>query len=104
ALLTTHCTTPVWSRRSTNARCSPCSRRLATQPHTLTVRPSSVARRAPQYSVRIVTRGTSRVQPLPHMVDDSGGVDRLRLALLGERTQRPAVVFHYEREAGARTD
>ena len=33
---TTHWTMPVWSRRSTKARCSPCSRRLATQPHTVT--------------------------------------------------------------------
>ena len=34
---TTHWTTPVWSRRSTKARCSPCSRRRATQPHSDTV-------------------------------------------------------------------
>ena len=33
-LSTTHCTTPGWSRTSTKARCSPCSRRRPTQPHT----------------------------------------------------------------------
>ena len=34
---TTHCTMPVRSRTSMKARCSPCSRRRATQPHTATV-------------------------------------------------------------------
>ena len=34
---TTHWTMPVWSRTSMNARCSPCSRRRATQPHSVTV-------------------------------------------------------------------
>ena len=42
---TTHWTIPVWSRRSTKARCSPCSRRRATQPQTLD-RPAGV--RGPQ--------------------------------------------------------
>ena len=37
---TTHWTTPLWSRRSTNARCSPCSRRRATQPHSRTRSPA----------------------------------------------------------------
>ena len=39
-LSTTHCTTPGWSRTSTKARCSPCSRRRATQPHTPTASPT----------------------------------------------------------------
>ena len=45
---TTHCTMPVWSRRSTNARCSPCSRRRATQPHTDTRRSTSCRPSSPQ--------------------------------------------------------
>ena len=44
---TTHCTRPVWSRRSRKARCSPCSRRRATQPHRLTVRPASLGPEGP---------------------------------------------------------
>ena len=39
---------PVWSRTSTKARCSPCSRRRATQPQMLTTLPASPARSAPQ--------------------------------------------------------
>ena len=44
----THCTTPEWSRRSTKARCSPCSRRRATQPHRRTTVPTSDGRNTPQ--------------------------------------------------------
>ena len=54
AWLTTHWTSPVWSRRSRKARCSPCSRRRATQPQRLTVRPASLARRVPHWSVRML--------------------------------------------------
>ena len=50
---TTHWTTPERSRRSTKARCSPCSRRLATQPQSRTVEPMSAARTDPQSRVRI---------------------------------------------------
>src|SRR3954453_10110703 len=56
---TTHCTSPVWSRRSTKARCSPCSRRRATQPHSCTAWPMSARRSAPQYLVRMVMTGLS---------------------------------------------
>ena len=48
----THWTMPVWSRRSTKARCSPCSRRRATHPQTVTVWPTSAGRRTPQRCVR----------------------------------------------------
>ena len=48
ASLTTHCTRPVRSRRSTKARCSPCSRRLWIHPQRLTVRPSSPRLSSPQ--------------------------------------------------------
>ena len=41
---------PVWSRTSMKARCSPCSRRLATQPHTVTAAPTSSARSDPHRS------------------------------------------------------
>ena len=51
--LITHCTMPEWSRRSTNARCSPCSRLRPTQPQTLTVSPIWPKRRSPQRWVRI---------------------------------------------------
>ena len=54
AWLTTHWTRPVWSRRSRKARCSPCSRRRATQPQRLTVRPASLARSVPHWSVRML--------------------------------------------------
>ena len=50
---TTHWTMPVWSRRSMKARCSPCSRRLATHPHTVARVPTSSLRRVPQRWVRI---------------------------------------------------
>ena len=50
---TTHWMMPVWSRTSRKARCSPCSRRFATQPHTVTVRPTSAARSVPHWSERI---------------------------------------------------
>ena len=50
---TTHWTTPVRSRRSTKAKCSLCSRRRSTQPHTVTVRPSSASRSSPHRSVRM---------------------------------------------------
>ncbi len=50
---TTHWTMPVWSRRSTKARCSPCSRRLATQPHTRTRLPTSPAPSEPHIRSRI---------------------------------------------------
>src|SRR5665213_4051136 len=41
---TTAWTMPEWSRTSRNARCSPCSRRFATHPHTLTFAPTSLSR------------------------------------------------------------
>ena len=51
---TTHWTMPVWSRRSTKARCSPCSRRRATQPHSATGRADVVdGRSSPHSAVRI---------------------------------------------------
>ena len=53
SLSTTHWMMPEWSRRSTNARCSPCSRRRPTQPQTLTVWPMFDGRRLPHRSVRI---------------------------------------------------
>ena len=49
----THCTMPVLSRRSTKARCSPCSRRRATHPHSRTVVPMSAVRRTPHRCVRM---------------------------------------------------
>ena len=39
---TTHWTMPVWSRRSRKARCSPCSRRRATQPQSRDLDPDVV--------------------------------------------------------------
>ena len=36
-LSTTHWMIPLWSRRSTKARCSPCSRRRFTHPANVTV-------------------------------------------------------------------
>jgi hypothetical protein len=45
--LTTSCTTPVWSRRSTKIS-PPWSRLRATQPATATLRPTSSGRGSPQ--------------------------------------------------------
>ena len=50
---TTHWITPVRSRTSTKARCSPCSRRVATQPQSTTSRPSSAVVSSPHQSVRM---------------------------------------------------
>src|SRR5438270_38273 len=52
----------------------------------------------------MLTGAISWVEPLPHMLDEGGGVDRLRLALLDERTQRPALALDDEGEAGAAAD
>ncbi len=56
----THWTMPEWSRRSMKARCSPCSRRLATQPQTVTVVPTSSSRGDPHRRVRIEVASAGR--------------------------------------------
>ena len=66
---------PVWSRRSTKARCSPCSRRRATQPHT-DHRASGVAGAQRRRTVGSV-RGLHAQRRLPHVVDDLCRGDRL---------------------------
>ena len=53
----THWTRPSRSRRSTKARCSPCSRRRATQPHSATFSPIWGARSSPHQWVRIPNAG-----------------------------------------------
>ena len=57
ALETTHWTMPVRSRRSMKARCSPCSRRLSTQPQTDTSWPTSVGAEVAAPVVRSPTAG-----------------------------------------------
>ena len=56
---TTHWTMPVWSRRSTNARCSPCSRRRADPAaHARPSAPTCSARSSPHMWVRMLMART----------------------------------------------
>src|SRR5690606_20996186 len=84
-------TTPVWSRRSTNARCSPCSRRRATQPVRATAWPTCSARSAPHWWVRMevgwsVIDGVLEVGGEAN--DELGPVDGELLAFASERADR----------------
>ena len=96
----THCTMPEWSRRSTKARCSPCSRRRATQPHSRHLR-ADVGRA--QHAAQVRAHGGGPVRVLrPGVVigvvgsrssgrsvggagGDAGAGRRRRVRALGER-------------------
>ena len=84
----THWMIPVWSRRSTKARCSPCSRRRATQPHRRTVGPTSALRSTPHRWVRMaVGRFCSGLGRAGSVGRHGGGLGDL--SLVGGRRAAP---------------